>query len=227
MRNAILIGNNHIVTTDNSGGIGEKQADIVHTTDRLTAYFSTRVCLLEQWAAHAMPTTVLLHNFSGSASWHNYVAGIEDVFTETSMPPPPISGSSETNISLSQSAIAITMIGQQQERITSKDCEWYTYGYPLVGDEVLQNPEKIASLQKLNQALKEGCIQQLWPVGSRGILHEIRILTKTSTAEITTHLDIHKSAGPSTVVLLSIPKDKQQRANDLFKEHLHKVVINY
>ena len=51
MRNAIDIGNGFIVTTDNSGGIGEKPGDIVAVPDRVTAYFAARVALLEQWAS--------------------------------------------------------------------------------------------------------------------------------------------------------------------------------
>ena len=57
MRNAIDIGNGFIVTTDNSGGIGEKPEDIVAVPDRMTAYFAARVTLLEQWAAYAEPVT--------------------------------------------------------------------------------------------------------------------------------------------------------------------------
>ena len=82
MRNAIDIGDGFIITTDNSGGIGEKVDDVVVVPDRVTAYFAARVALLEQWAAHAEPVAVLIHNFSGSASWENYVQGVTDLFQE-------------------------------------------------------------------------------------------------------------------------------------------------
>ena len=82
MRNAIEIGNGFIVTTDNSGGIGEKPHDLVAVPDQVTAYFAARVALLEQWAAHADPVSVLIHNFTGTNSWEAYVKGVERAFEE-------------------------------------------------------------------------------------------------------------------------------------------------
>lgn len=114
MRNAIDIGNGFIVTTDNSGGIGEKPGDIVAAPDHVTAYFAARVALLEQWASHAEPVTIVIHNFSGSASWDKYVAGVTDLFQEAGLVVPKISGSTETNMELVQSAMAVTMIGEKK-----------------------------------------------------------------------------------------------------------------
>ena len=73
---------------------------IVAVPDHVTAYFAARVALLEQWATHAEPITILIHNFSGSASWGNYVAGVTDLFQEAGLEVPAISGSSETNMEL-------------------------------------------------------------------------------------------------------------------------------
>ena len=147
MRNAIDIGNGFIVTTDNSGGIGEKLQDIVNVPDRVTAYFAARVALLEQWASHAEPVSILIHNFSGSASWGNYVAGVTDLFHEAGLEVPPINGSSETNMELVQSAMAVTMIGKKMAAPTQENSAWFTYGTPLVGDEVRNRADEIASVR--------------------------------------------------------------------------------
>lgn len=226
MRNAIDIGNGFIVTTDNSGGIGEKTQDIVNVPDRVTARFAARVTLFEQWASHAAPVSILIHNFSGSESWGNYVAGVTDLFHEAGLEVPPISGSSETNMELVQSAMAVTMIGKKKKVPTSENSKWFTYGTPLVGDEVRNRVNEIASVALIHKAMKDGIVHQIWPVGSSGILQEVRLLTGSKEVRIETILDPMKSAGPSTVVLLAIPETKNKKAEALFGVHLNKLTIS-
>lgn len=225
MRNAIDIGNGFIVTTDNSGGIGEKSGDTVAAPDHVTAYFAARVALLEQWASHAEPVTIFIHNFSGSASWDKYVAGVTDLFQESGLSVPAISGSTETNMELVQSAMAVTMIGEKKERTLSGEAVWFTYGVPLVGNEVLERKEEVASLQLLREALADGVVQQIWPVGSSGILHEVRQMTGDKAAQVETVLDMSKTAGPSSVVLVAIPVKKIAEAKVRFGALLNKIQI--
>jgi len=225
MRNAIDIGNGFIVTTDNSGGIGEKLRDIVNVPDRITAYFAARVALLEQWATHAEPVSILIHNFSGSTSWENYVAGVTDLFHEAGLEVPAINGSSETNMELVQSAIAVTIIGKKTEARAQENSSWFTYGTPLVGDEVRNRVDEIASVALIHGAMKSGIVHQIWPVGSSGILQEVRLLTGMKEARVETMLDSMKSAGPSTVVLLAIPEMKIEEAEALFGVHLNKLMM--
>lgn len=213
-RNAIQLGD-WIVTTDNSGGIGEKTDDLVAVPDRITARFATRVALLEQWAAGAEPEAVLLHNFSGDASWDRYCDGIRDVFDEIGVVSPPISGSSETNMSLRQSAVAITLMGRQTFESNVLDGIWYTYGTPLVGEDVLTRESEIASLASLDKARRNGLIQRIWPVGSSGILAEWQAVTGDTTCETVSPLDVTCSAGPATVVLLQIDPSKLAEANHI------------
>ena len=225
MRNAIEIGNGLIATTDNSGGIGEKPGDLVNVPDRITAYFAARVTLLELWATGAEPLTILIHNFSGSASWENYVAGVTDLFREAGIEVPSISGSSETNMELVQSAMAVTMIGKKVEAPAVEKVAWFTYGLPLVGVEVRDRADEIASVALIREAMKKEIVHQIWPVGSSGILEEVRLLTGTKDARIETVLDPMKSAGPSTVVLLAIPETKIKEAATFFGRLLNQLII--
>ena len=225
MRNAIDIGNGFIVTTDNSGGIGEKPRDIVAVADRVTAHFAARVTLLEQWASHAEPISILIHNFSGDASWGNYVAGVTDLFHEAGLEVPSISGSSETNMELVQSAMAVTLIGKKVEAPTKVKVSWFTYGTPLVGNEVRQRAKEIASVALIYEAMTDGIVHQIWPVGSKGILEEFRLLTGNKEVCVETVLDTAKSAGPSTVVILAVPETEIKKAEALFGVHLNKLTI--
>ena len=225
MRNAIEIGNDFIVTTDNSGGIGEKSADIVTVPDRVTAYFAARVTLLEQWSANAEPVTVLIHNFSGSSSWENYVQGVKDLFQEAGLGVPSISGSTETNIELVQSAVAVTMIGKKKEVRPVGDLIWFTYGTPLVGDEVMARADEVASVRKIYEAINRGIVHRIWPVGSKGIAEEVRSMTGNIEVVVESVLDTKKSAGPSTVVFLAVTVTHIAEAKLFFGTHLKDIHI--
>ena len=225
MRNAIEIGNDFIVTTDNSGGIGEKPGDIVAVPDHVTAYFAARVALLELWSANAEPVTVLIHNFSGSSSWENYVQGVKNLFQEARLNVPAISGSTETNIELVQSAVAVTMIGKKKQVCLVGDLTWFTYGTPLVGDEVMARADEVASVRKIHEAIERGIVHRIWPVGSRGLAEEVRNMTRNNEAIVETMLDTKKSAGPSTVVLLAIPVVKIAEAKKFYGTHLRELHI--
>jgi hypothetical protein len=225
MRNAIDIGGGFIVTTDNSGGIGEKPGDLVNVPDRITAYFAARVTLLEQWAARAEPSTILIHNFSGSGSWGNYVAGVTDLFHEAGMEVPSISGSSETNMELVQSAMAVTIIGKRVEASAEENISWFTYGSPLVGNEVRDRVEEIASIALIHVAIRSGIVHRIWPVGSRGILEEVRLMDGNEKAKVESVLDTAKSAGPSTVVILAVPVVNIIEAKEFFGKYLTELSI--
>lgn len=222
MRNAIKVGE-LIATTDNAAAIGEKAQDVVSASDKLTAYFTARVTFLEQLAANALPSHILLANFSGDAAWSSYVAGIQQVFDEAGLSCPPIDGSTESNMQTLQSGLSITMLGEQQKRTVAEheQLSWYTYGLPLVGNEVLAQPEDVAQLQPIFEAWKEGMVQQVWPVGSKGLQAEFTPLF--GEHQVKSSLDVEKTAGPCAVVLLGIHPQKEQIAQKNFPRNFEKL----
>lgn len=215
-----LVLDDWIVTSDNSAAIGEKPLDAVSATDHHTAKFAARVALLEQWAAGSEAEAVLLHNFSGQAQWSRYIGGIRELFTEVGLTDIPIQGSSETNIETLQSGIAVTIFGKRRRRFSNDELEWFAYGMPLVGREVLEKEEQMADMKLLRENLSIGLIERIWPVGSKGIEKEMELL-KGEPLRISADIDVTCSAGPSTCVLLGIrpvlvEKVKKQMGNLLF-----------
>ncbi|WP_277586923.1 hypothetical protein [Psychrobacillus antarcticus] len=208
MRNGVLLPNGFVLTTDNSAGIGEKNDDVVSTPDEIVSYFAARVALLEQWAAGATPVSIVVHNFSGDGSWSKYVAGIDKLFNEIGVKCPEITGSSETNMQTLQSAIAVTMLGKRVEGNHKEIC-WYAYGKPSVGKEVITDSNKIANLKKISEAINEGLVHRVWPVGSTGIKGECDRLGLCGNL---VDWDVEKSAGPATTVLLGIDISKEKEA---------------
>jgi len=219
MRNAVLLPNGFVLTTDNSVGIGEKKDDVVSTLDEVVSYFAARVALLEQWAAGSTPLSIVVHNFSGNQSWDNYVIGIEKLFNEIGVKCPEITGSSETNMETLQSAIAVTMLGERVEE-NFKEIFWYAYGKPSVGEEVIRDSDKIANLKKIREAINIGLVHQVWPVGSTGIRSECDRLGLDGDVG---NWNVEKSAGPATTVLLGIDIRKEKEAKLHFGDYFEAI----
>ncbi|WP_107950424.1 hypothetical protein [Lysinibacillus parviboronicapiens] len=222
MRNAVKVGA-LIATTDNAAAIGEKPQDVVATSDTLTAYLTARVTFLEQLAANAMPLHILLANFSGDAAWARYVSGIEQVFDEIGVDCPQIDGSSESNMPTLQSGLSLTMLGAQQNRtIYERDkLIWYTYGLPLVGNEVLAQPDDVAQLQPIFFAWREEIVQQVWPVGSKGL--QVEFTRLFGDQQVKSSLDTKKTAGPCAVILLGVHPEKEHLAEKIFARNFEKI----
>ncbi|MFJ7970069.1 hypothetical protein [Psychrobacillus sp. NPDC096389] len=219
MRNAVLLPNGLVLTTDNSAAIGEKEADIVQVPDEVVAYFAGRVALMEQWAAGAYPVSIVLHNFSGNKSWDKYIEGMEKLFREIDQPCPELTGSTESNMETLQSAMAVTMIGTKQ--ITNaENYRWYVYGKPCVGKEVMTVSEKIANMKKIWDGLNNGIVKRVWPVGSSGITGECKRLGLSCQLK---EWDTEKSAGPATSVLLGIANDRVEEAKLHFGQYLEEI----
>ncbi|MGI2327762.1 alpha-ribazole-5-phosphate synthase [Planococcus sp. YIM B11945] len=216
MRHELTLGE-WVVTSDNSAAIGEKPLDAVQASDEMTAKFAARVALLEQWAAGSEPAAVLLHNFSGETQWARYVAGIEELFSEIGLTSIQLAGSSETNMETMQSGVAVTMMGKRIRDRVAEPLEWFVYGMPLAGQEVIEKKEQIADLKKIQQAQESGLIERVWPVGSKGIAIEAeRLLGKT--IEALPAIDVFVSGGPSTCVLIGGREEKIDEMKNHFGE---------
>ena len=219
MRNAVLLQNGLILTTDNSAGIGEKEADIVSVDDEIVAYFAARVTLVEQWAAGAHPISIILHNFSGNKSWNKYLAGIKKLFVEIEKPCPVVTGSTESNMEMLQSAMAVTMIGEKRTT-SNEESSWCIFGKPCVGQEVIIDTHKIADIKKIWDGIASGLVQHVWPIGSMGIEEECKRLGLPCQLN---GWDISKSAGPATSVLLGISPDRVEEAKVHFGKYFEAI----
>lgn len=205
MRNAVLYKDSTVITIDNSGCIGEKDADFVKVPNAITSFFSARVALLEQWCAGAEPTQLLLANFSGDDAWEEYIEGIQQVFFQIDQKLPPLAGSSESNFQSLQSGISLTMIGEKVRQPSFEQGHYFVVGKPLVGQEVLEEEGSVANLKELYSLIKNEVITFIWPTGSKGVGAEIeRIFGPAYTCQC----DLHKSAGPSTAVIVAVPEDR-------------------
>jgi hypothetical protein len=221
-----------IVGTDNSGGIGTKEEDAVRVDDRITAYYSTRVAVMEVVAVKAKPFSVIIHNFSGDPVWEAYKKGAETALKEAALEEVLITGSTESNFPLKQSALGITVLGKRPVVKNEKAHEYgYSYaviGAPLTGNQVLENIEMAAPLSLFTKCCRHSAILDLIPVGSKGILEELKVLTgNASLAEkkVECNLDILVSGGPSTCFLVKFRKEDEGKVRELAGSYYHTLLI--
>lgn len=236
MRDVLLIpGNNGerlIVASDNSGAIGEKEKDLVKAPYEVVAYFSFRTALMECMAAGAKPLAVVLQNFCGELAWDKLIAGIHRGFEEAGIRDINITGSTESNFSLEQSAIGLSVMGSAgdltlKQPLFSNHMNIAVIGKPLVGEEVLQQPNELAPLS-LFKLLCEKEQLLILPVGSKGILSELNSLFSNRSFELkdlASGLDYGKSGGPSTCFIVVYDKQEKETVREISGGHFHEIYI--
>ncbi|MGE7761961.1 ATP-binding protein [Peribacillus sp. NPDC097895] len=199
-----------IVSSDNSGGIGLKEKDLVQVPYEVVGYYSFRVAVMECMGVGGRPISVVLHNFCGDEAWKALSRGIMKGLNELGMVL-PITGSTESNMPLLQSALGLMVIGKRRNERVIKQYpirKIALIGRPLVGDEVMEQQEWVAPLF-LFKTLCEMEDVQVLPVGSKGIVYEWEQLDPSGEGvpiHISSKVDIKKSSGPSTCFLIAYPE---------------------
>jgi hypothetical protein len=198
-----------IIASDNSGAIGMKEHDLVKVSYETVAFYSFRVAVMECMAAGGQPISVVLHNFCGNEPWEELLRGIKKGLLELGLKEVSITGSTESNFSLLQSAVGLVVLGQKPlgktTEITFSDVlKFAVIGMPLVGNEVIEHEDDIVPLAVFQEICKIENVM-IWPVGSKGILFEMNQMfgNERFLKEIViSNVDVVKSSGPSTCFIV-------------------------
>ncbi|MFK2826120.1 hypothetical protein QYG89_10635 [Bacillus sp. B190/17] len=233
MKRDVIYTNGLVIAADNSGSVGEKKGDTVQAEYEMVGYFSARVALMECLAAGGEPFAAVIHNFAGEEAWSKLRAGIEQAAREAECSI-QMTGSTETNFTMSESAAGITVIGSHARQVDDFDCDSVCYGVigkPLVGLEVLAEPHAVAPLYLFRKVIEIEGVRSILPVGSKGILHEWRIMsghTEMKQEDVECSLDIEKSAGPATCFLVGFDRTAEKALKvicaGLYSEIKHSMV---
>lgn len=200
-----------VTACDSCGGIGEKEGDFVKAPFYIVGKLTARVCLMELISVKAAPIgmTVNICNEPEPAGTE-ILRGIRDELEETKLNIPIII-STEKNMKTSMTALGITIFGKaKKDEILlgkAKGGDYvYIFGEPLVGNDVLKNPDKICSSKLIMELIKLPCIKEIIPVGSGGIEGELHKFLKSSGLEIdfetNINIDLKKSGGPNTTAII-------------------------
>ncbi len=223
-----------VIGCDSCGAIGPKPLDKLHVDGYIVGKFTARVALMEVISTGAKPVCVV-DNLSVELkpTGLEILRGVREEAVEAGLDPQlAVTGSSEKNFPADQTGIGVTVIGtcnKEQLRIgTSRAGDaLVAIGSPAVGDEVLPGEEKrtnttIADLQKV---LGLEFVHEIIPVGSEGIGREVKVLTESANLKFkpntSCEVSLAESAGPATVLLASLPKEKLACLDDLFEKPIN------
>ena len=214
MRDGTVIGlgdETLVITSDNSGAIGQKEHDQVSVPYDIVAYYAFRVAVMENIALGGVPVSVVMHNFCGGSEWEALVGGVERGKREIGFDHEiTITGSSETNMPLLQSALGVVVVGKQKRELREVRLDdtmrFAVVGKPLVGEEVVNEEAATAPLELYRWVSEQEGVQAVLPVGSKGILYELNELLDGVEVEermVQTDLNLYKSSGPSTCFIVA------------------------
>ncbi len=204
-----------VIAVDSDGAIGEKPSDIVKVNGYVCGRFGTRVPLMEILACGAIPIAAfdplaVEMDPYGMA----IIDGVRDELRSAGLSEDfPLSGSTEDNIPTVQTGMGVVIMGivmkQDFRPGTSQPGDHvYCIGIPKSGPDdmiTLDDPE-IADARTIEEVRRIEGVHDILPVGSKGIMYESTQLS--ISAGLTFHnfqskVDLLKSAGPSTCILIS------------------------
>lgn len=231
MSDALIIPFNEtesiVVSTDNSGGIGIKPDDVVKVTYDVVAYYSFRVAIMDCMAAGGDPFSVLIHNFCQENSWVEINAGINKGISEMGLTSIQVIGSTESNFSLLQSALGITVLGKKRNKERNEQqlfIKFAVIGTPLVGNEVIEHADQVAPLSLFKWMCQQKDVIHILPVGSKGILYKLKqIYPEFGQVQAKSDLDLFKSGGPGTCFLIAFHEESEDLIIEKAGPYFHRL----
>lgn len=143
------------------------------------------------------------------------LSGIKDELKDLS-PKLPLTISTEKNMKTCQTGLGVTIIGlveKESLRInkTKAGDKLYCVGVPKVGNEISLDDPEIANSLLIKELVDISDIHDIIPVGSKGIKGEAEMLVSFLGLELEWNknlpIDIQKTAGPATCVLITCPTE--------------------
>src|SRR5699024_10045541 len=139
-----------VIASDNSSSIGMKALDEVKVNYQTVRYYAYRVAYMECVAAGDTPLSIILHNFNDQTVWNKLKEVMNFGLAEVNLNNIPITGSTETNFALNQSALGLVILGkkkiQTEKKFNPEIAKLAVIGKPLVGQELLDDESSVAPL---------------------------------------------------------------------------------
>lgn len=223
-----------VIACDSCGSIGMKENDKLKVPAYYTGKFTVRVPLFEVLCSGAEVVTVTDAVCNEMNPTGNYIiSGIKDELREAAIENIVLTGSTEENFATTSTAVGITVIGIAHKKnlkvnnIKPGDI-LVSIGIPKVGNEIkLENDTEIASYEDIKKLINTKDVMEIIPVGSKGIVYEANEAAKNNGLSISffngLNIDIHKTAGPATVILAAINKSSLREVENL--NNLNKIGV--
>ena len=227
----IPTGHAIVIGSTSSGAIGPKSLDEIKVEGRTVGRFLARVALMDVATTGAFP--IMLSATLGVKKEPTGREIMEGVRREVSLlgldPNQVLMENMEENFDTVQTGAGLTAVGFANEdelRLgkTMPSDLLVAIGLPKVGEEVLPAEVKaeIADLRNVIWLSQKKYIHDMVPVGTFGIAHEARMMAFAVGRQLKTNdkleIDLNKSAGPATVVLVTMDREKFEDMSSLIKK---------
>lgn len=213
------------VACDSCGAIGYKEQDIVKASPQLTAYHTAKVVFAELMSMGFKP--ILLSNglaVEMNDTGKHLIEGFNEAISKLRTSNVHLTGSTEENIITVQTSMGITCIGICQKnklkyKKTNRNDFCVLIGLPLVGNEVVNNPESVMDIEDYESLYLCDFIKEILPIGSRGTNSELMDMCKYNNLNFKYYdklsTDLNKTGGPSCCCLVSIDKNDIKKIKSL------------
>ena len=209
-----------VAGSTSSGAVGPKIMDKVKVDGRVLGKFLARVALMDVIATGAFPLLLSVTlGVEKEPTGNEIVEGIRREARNLGLDPNQVlMENTEDNFETVQTGAGLTVVGFANEdelRLgkTSPGDLIVAIGKPKFGDEVILAEAKgeIADLKNVTQLSQRKYVHDIAAVGTFGIADEARMMAygvgrQMKLTEVK-GLDLNKSAGPATVVLVTLAKE--------------------
>ena len=234
----LKIPTGHAIVTGStsSGAVGPKIMDKVKVDGQVLGKFLARVALMDVTATGAFPLLLSVTlGVEKEPTGNQILEGIKREARSIGLNPNQVTmENTEDNFETIQTGAGLTVVGfaNEDELRLGKTCPGdliIAIGKPKVGDEVIlaEKRGEIADLKNVIQLSQKKYAHDIAAVGTFGIADEARMLAFGVGRQVklidVKELDLNKSAGPATVVLATIDKEKLKEATSLISKPIHVV----
>jgi ribosomal protein S8 len=225
-----------VVGSTSSGAVGPKELDKIKVDGRVLGKFLARVALMDVTATGAFP--LILSVTLGVEKEPTGNAILEGIRREARTigldPNQVLMENTEDNFETVQTGAGLTVVGfaNEDELRLGKTCPGdliVAIGKPKVGDEVIAAETKgeIADLKNVTQLSQRKYVHDIAPVGGFGIASEARMMAYGVGRQLKLFdvqgLNLNKSAGPATVVLVTIDRERLEDLTALIPKPINVV----
>ncbi len=225
-----------VVGSTSSGAVGPKIMDKVKVEGRVLGKFLARVALMDVIATGAFPLLLSVTlGVEKEPTGNEILEGIRRETRSLGLDPNQVlMENTEDNFETVQTGAGLTVVGFANEdelRLgkTSPGDLIVAVGKPKVGDEVILAEAKgeIADLKNVTQLSQKKYVHDIAPVGTFGIADEARMMAfgvgrQLKLVEVQ-GLDLNKSAGPATVVLATVDRERLEDLMSLISKPINVV----
>ena len=225
-----------VAGSTSSGAVGPKIMDKVKVDGRVLGKFLARVALMDVIATGAFPLLLSVTlGVEKEPTGNEIIEGIRREARSLGLDPNQVlMENTEDNFETVQTGAGLTVVGFANEdelRIgkTSPGDLIVAVGKPKVGDEVIlaEARGEIADLKNVTQLSQKKYVHDIAAVGTFGIADEARMMAfgvgrQLKLVEVQ-GLDLNKSAGPATVVLATVDKERLEDLMSLISKPINVV----